>query len=347
MNLRLTLPLVSVALASSPAFAADHGMGLLIRAPGTGHPAVTLSYAPAAGVVMPPGVMLNYVNVPLVGDQGSYPSCVGWATGYYMKSYEEGAQREWVTTPANTSANHVFSPMYVYNQIQQPGGGSYIDDAFNLLATQGCDPLSIFNATDTATLPTAAQKSAALPFAIMSWNQVSLNPTSVKTVLMQGRPVVLGIAVFSQFESLAPGNDVYNSTAGTLFGYHAIAVIGYDDSKAGGAFYFINQWGTGWGDSGYGWLAYPMISNSAAVQNAYEAYNVVGPDGTAVATMTEGQIFDGTYRAGQWKFGNSLGETYILPYSNVTVHAASEIDVGPTTDPLGTVDLVVDMASNG
>ena len=44
-----------------------------------------------------------------------------------------------------------------------------------------------------------------------------------------------------------------------LRGYHAILVVGYDDAEDG-RFQFLNSWGDGWGDGGYGTISYDMIS---------------------------------------------------------------------------------------
>lgn len=40
---------------------------------------------------------------------------------------------------------------------------------------------------------------------------------------------------------------------------HAMCIIGYDDSKFGGAFEVMNSWGDNWGDDGYFWVKYSDI----------------------------------------------------------------------------------------
>lgn len=39
-------------------------------------------------------------------------------------------------------------------------------------------------------------------------------------------------------------------------GGHTMTVVGYDDTRYGGAFEVINSWGTDWGDGGFTWITY-------------------------------------------------------------------------------------------
>ena len=59
-----------------------------------------------------------------------------------------------------------------------------------------------------------------------------------------------------------------------ILGGHAIVAIGFDDAmkirnsicgkETTGALLIRNSWGTGWGDSGYGWLPYEYILRGMA-----------------------------------------------------------------------------------
>ncbi|MBC7235932.1 MAG: hypothetical protein H5T69_08825, partial [Chloroflexi bacterium] len=60
---------------------------------------------------LPAAVDLS-ADLPPVGRQGSLGSCVGWAVGYYYKSWQERVERGWdVSVP-----EHQFSPSWIYNQ---------------------------------------------------------------------------------------------------------------------------------------------------------------------------------------------------------------------------------------
>ena len=74
---------------------------------------------------------------------------------------------------------------------------------------------------------------------------------SRKTALMHG-PVIGGMEVFQDFYAYTGG--VYRHVLGEFLGWHAFAVIGYDDSKT--CWIAKNSWGTGWGESGFFHIAY-------------------------------------------------------------------------------------------
>lgn len=49
----------------------------------------------------------------------------------------------------------------------------------------------------------------------------------------------------------------YDAEPGCLAGYHALLIIGYDDSTE--TFLIRNSWGEGWGDNGYGTISYDYV----------------------------------------------------------------------------------------
>ncbi|MCR9142490.1 MAG: C39 family peptidase [bacterium] len=204
-------------------------------------------------------------KMPPIGNQGTQGSCVAWATGYALKSYHEKVERRWnYDSPvAGGSGNRVFSPAFIYNQIN--GGrddGSVISDALALIVRQGAAPWSAmpYNVNDYRRKPTAAAKRAAANYKAQSYRRLnSSDLDSIKAELSKGNPVVFGIGVDDAFYNLR--DKVYDKNQGQFYGGHAMTLVGYDDSKKSprghrGAFKLINSWGTGWGDRGYGWISY-------------------------------------------------------------------------------------------
>lgn len=72
-------------------------------------------------------------------------------------------------------------------------------------------------------------------------------------------------------------------------GYHAMTVVGYDDSiwvdingnntvDSGekGAFRIANSWGTGWGDGGFAWMAYDALKQTSGVSDGPSQDRVYG-----------------------------------------------------------------------
>jgi C1A family cysteine protease len=208
---------------------------------------------------------------PTPGDQGWQGSCVSWAVAYSAKSYWESREIGW---SLNTS-NHLFSPQYVYSQTHADnsagGGGSYFADALNLVTNQGVSTLDVtpydpYNEYGFQTQPTAAMRTKAYPFKNAGWSAVPYrNVEEIRVHLCNNEPVILGFPVYPDFDNLGVGNEIYDNLSGTLRGYHAVTIIGYDDARQ--AFKIVNQWGTFWGLSGYGWISYNLIAN-----NNWESY---------------------------------------------------------------------------
>ncbi|MEQ1531509.1 MAG: C1 family peptidase, partial [Methylococcales bacterium] len=219
----------------------------------------TLLGTPGAAPKEPAAVDLS-ANFPTPGNQGSQGSCVAWAAGYALKSYQEGIEESW---SLNTTS-HLFSPAYIYNQTNNgQDGGSQIYAALDLIIEQGAATLASapYSDNDFLTQPSAAARAEAAKFKGLKRTTLS-NLSDVKGALAQHKPVVLGIEVFNQFYNLSGPNSVYNSNAGSntgQHGRHAVTAVGYDNNKFGGAVKVINSWGTGWGDKGYFWLPYDFF----------------------------------------------------------------------------------------
>lgn len=84
---------------------------------------------------------------------------------------------------------------------------------------------------------------------------------SIKQVLVSGKPIVIGILIYSSFEStnvfnygVIPIPDINNED---LLGGHAVLLVGYDDKTK--VFKFQNSWGIEWGDKGYGYIPYQYV----------------------------------------------------------------------------------------
>lgn len=224
-------------------------------------------------------------DLPPVGNQGAQASCVGWATAYYAKTYQEKRERGWaVRTPGGQPMyEHISSPAYVFNQIyvEYSGGvGAYIGDALKLLVSQGAALWSQFPYTDRdyKTQPTYGQRRAALPYQALQYGAFFFSnigdpraPTlanndiqPLKNWLAGGEPVMLAIPVYAEFDAPAGPHAIVHVPADTYSyrGGHAILLVGYDDNIGGtgvGGFKFVNSWGTAYGNAGYGYLVYDFV----------------------------------------------------------------------------------------
>lgn len=132
--------------------------------------------------------------------------------------------------------------------------GWYLDTSMNLLKDRGVANESAcpYKASESA-CPTSATK----VHRISSWARTS-DLNTIKSALANYGPVYTGFAVYADFMSYSGG--IYKYTSGSLRGYHAVAIVGYDDATQ--CFKVKNSWGTGWGEGGYFRIHYSQMTNS-------------------------------------------------------------------------------------
>ncbi len=230
---------------------------------------------------------------PKPANQGRQNSCVSWATAYAVKSYQEAVEVGWAL---NTS-EHLFSPAFIYNQIN--GGqdkGSQINTALDLLVNQGVATLATmpYSDQDYRGQPSAAAVQEAQNFKGASWS-VPRSLLDIKAALANKQPVIAGIFLYESFYNLRGQDAVYNSIQGNPLGGHAVAVVGYDDDKYGGALKIINSHGAEWGDNGYFWLPYAFMSavpNGADLPPIFMQSYVLQDKDNAATPVTETKKHD-------------------------------------------------------
>lgn len=88
--------------------------------------------------------------------------------------------------------------------------------------------------------------------------------SQMKNNLACGNPFVVGILVYSSFESVQvakTGMVPMPRYKDTILGGHAVVCVGYDDSKH--LWIMRNSWGKNWGDKGYFYLPYLYLLDSS------------------------------------------------------------------------------------
>jgi len=229
---------------------------------------IPLASTPYSGSSLPTKIDLSSY-FPTPGNQGKQGSCVGWAVGYALKSYQENVELKQLI---------YFSPSYIYNQINNGrDGGSKIIDALNLVSQKGACLWNEmpYNEYDYYTQPSYTAKTNAIKYKIDYWRQVNIRDIKeVKAHLNAGFPIIIGAMVDDGFENIniySNNTNIWKQRIGYTRGGHAMVVVGYDDYK--NAFKVINSWGTNWGEKGFAWIDYDLFT--IVVREGYVAKDAI------------------------------------------------------------------------
>ncbi|GAA4462104.1 hypothetical protein GCM10023189_38370 [Nibrella saemangeumensis] len=217
-------------------------------------------------VPLPPRISFESY-CPSVQKQGSYSTCVGFACGYYLRTILEAKHKQ-ITDKVRIN-QLAFSPSYLYEKAKSERDyacteGVYLSKAFDVLKGVGVVPFNSFP-YPACGQETVTADAAAARFRIRDYERLfsvgdeeQKKIQRIKTTLAEGSPVVVGMVIPESFLSAgkrwepAPGDN----PADKRLPGHALCVVGYDDTRYGGAFRVINSFGTGWGDKGFCWIIY-------------------------------------------------------------------------------------------
>lgn len=293
-----------------------------------------LPIMPPPGIGSLPASVDISAAMPPVGDQGMQASGVGWAVGYALKGYQEKIEhKNW---NFSSVANRL-SPAYIYNQIHLPFSmsasvsgqcdqGCTIDSALNLLRVKGCASLATmpYDPDECVLQPTAGAHAEALKYRIMNWSRVDFSNTDViKGHLAGGFPILIGFRVYENLFHLRPDSS-YSRGVGASIGEQAACLVGYSESRQ--AFKFINSWGTGWSDRGYGWIAYSFFPDVCL--EAYAVVDSIDETGGKItattnhfqATFTIARSGGPSYQGGgtSWSVSDAPAGSYTITYGSVS-----------------------------
>lgn len=177
-----------------------------------------------------------------IRNQGGCGSCVAFGTIGAIESRVEIANGNPDLNPDLAEAHLFFCGCG-----ECCGTGWYPDAALNFARDTGivdetCYPYTDY---DQACNPCSGWQNRVTTIA--SWSGTS-NVADMKQALADYGPFEATMAVYEDFYSYLGG--IYRHTWGTLEGYHAVTIVGYDD---GGGYWIVkNSWGTGWGEDKYG-----------------------------------------------------------------------------------------------
>jgi C1A family cysteine protease len=199
-------------------------------------------------------------QMPPVYDQKTLGSCVSNAIAGASEFLWMKAKNEIV--PSRLFI--YYNGRVIENTVNQDSGLS-CRDGIKSMANNGTCPETEWPYTISKfkNKPTAKCYTDAIKHKALKYQSVSQTLTDMQSVLASGYPFVIGISVYTSFESAAvAANGIVPMPAKKekLLGGHSTLVCGYDNSKQ----WFIvrNSWSASWGAAGYFFLPYTYLTNS-------------------------------------------------------------------------------------
>ncbi len=213
---------------------------------------------------------------PKPGNQIQLNTSVAWATAWGARTILEAKRNNWKSI--DTITRNAFSPIFQYqlvrsNEDEKCTMGSKMDDLLLKMKNTGTVKYVNFLEFCPTELPNELLVSAKNQrisdygrlFDTNVDDRYKIN--SIKKSLSEGFPVVVGMHCPPSF---LKADDLWRpiELMNTIFPGHALCVVGYHDSKFGGAFEVMNSWGRKWGNGGFTWIRYDDFSEF--VRYAYQ-----------------------------------------------------------------------------
>ncbi|MCX5782509.1 MAG: hypothetical protein NT145_07405 [Elusimicrobia bacterium] len=244
-----------------------------------------------------PASVTNWMYLPPVGDQKTQNSCSAWASCYYVKTYQEAKEHNWISPNPAVNPERVMSPAFGYNLANDGvDAGSSPEVIMQIMCDHGCASLTDMPwfSSDNISWPNETAWKNGISYRGNTTSKIDLSSdagiNALKQVIANGDIAVIGVIAETNFQDYidGSGSGIDNQVLYTrtnppppLPG-HAITIIGYDDTKAyndgapkTGAFYAVNSWGSDWGikdlnmgTSGFMYLSYSYVRD-LTYQEAY------------------------------------------------------------------------------
>jgi hypothetical protein len=236
----------------------------------------------ATGAVVLPRKFSIKERVGKIKNQGPSLSCVGQSYAYYVE----------VLNHIETGEKIELSARDNYSLIYLPDGGAYAKDGAAKISKEGNvlekDAVSYENGKtpsetfmrkrDDITGEEIENGKTYIIQKYVTWDNTNLE--LFKQAIVQGN----GCVIVSWGNNVVWGNGevVLPDVPSQMSWRHQVYLTGYDDDKK--AFEFVNSWGEGWGNKGFGWLPYEYVTQGY-VTNPITLIDV--PNETYVKLMSQ------------------------------------------------------------
>jgi hypothetical protein len=190
----------------------------------------------------------------------------------YLLSIEDQSFTNSCTANAGTSAVETFlaragvptqlSRLFLYYETRNLGGlggrdgGAYVSDICKALTAYGVckEETWPFNTALVNQQPSSDSYQEAVNYKANRYERIETTDyRSIKAAVAKGFPVLIGMYLYAPFIEIRGPLDNHREyfarSTSQYNGAHAMAIVGYDDSKQ----YWIvaNSWGSWWGDNGF------------------------------------------------------------------------------------------------
>lgn len=208
-----------------------------------------------------PSFSSNKSYFPKVINQSSDNNAVAWSLTWYGMSALQVKQSLKVNP---------LSPAFTYRYVQRSKKGCdspiSLIDALESLVEQGSvsgNDLGFHCIDSLSTINYDSAKKNLLSGYVRLFNTYDTKERKVNAIrkaINAKSPVVIGIVCPSSFQFT---KEFWSPSEKALaeYGGHTVMIVGYDDSKYGGAFEIVNSWGKSWGNQGYSWLLYNDVES--------------------------------------------------------------------------------------
>ena len=210
-----------------------------------------------------------------IENQGSLGSCTGQAIAGAIELLNKRSGK-------HNDISRLF--IYYYERLMlgtvNYDSGAYIRDGIKATNHYGASLESYwpYDIKKFKNEPVTEAKNDALKRKVTRYERVT-NFNGCIDALSNGFPVVMGFHVYSSFMTSAvakTGNMPYpNTKRERLLGGHAVLLVGYNKTRK--VFIARNSWGTGWGDRGYFYMPFNVVTNTSMSSDYWVIKSVNNP----------------------------------------------------------------------
>lgn len=210
-----------------------------------------------------------------IEDQGSLGSCTGQAIAGAIELLNKRNGK-----PTDVSRLFIYYYERVLLGTVNYDSGAYIRDGIKATNHYGASLESLWphDIRKFRQEPIVEAKNDALNRKVTRYERV-MNFNGCIDALNNGYPIVMGFHVYTSFMSrnvARTGNMPYpNTRREQLLGGHAVLLVGYD--KRRNVFIARNSWGTNWGDRGYFYMPFNVVTNTSMSSDFWIIKSVNNP----------------------------------------------------------------------